>query len=39
MVMSSSNMKVAAHTTTRVHHFFSMTTRLILRLSVRHYIP
>ncbi len=28
MVMSNSNMKVAAHTTTKVHHFFSMTCSL-----------
>jgi DNA-binding Lrp family transcriptional regulator len=38
MVMSNSSMKVAAHTTTKVHHFFSMTARLTLRISIRQYI-
>ena len=29
IVTSRSSMKVAAHTTTRVHHFFSMTASLL----------
>ena len=31
IVTSNNNMKVAAHTTTKVHHFFSMTDTLLLR--------
>src|SRR5580692_10815855 len=38
MVMSKSNMNVAAHTTTKVHHFFSMPNSMAIRLSVRHII-
>src|ERR1017187_3720029 len=36
MVMSNSNMKVAAHTTTRVHHFFSMISSLRCDRAGRH---
>ena len=36
MVMSTSNMKVAAHTTTRVHHFFSMACSLRGERADRH---
>ena len=39
MVMSNSNMKVAAHTTTKVHHFFSMTNNLPVRPTFRHRFP
>jgi hypothetical protein len=36
MVMSNSNMKVAAHTTTKVHHFFSMACSLRRQREERH---
>ncbi len=36
MVMSKSNMKVAAHTTTRVHHFLSMPCSLRCEQGGRH---
>ena len=36
MVTSNSNMKVAAHTTTRVHHFFSMATACPSGSTLRH---
>jgi hypothetical protein len=36
IVMSNSNMNVAAHTTTKVHHFFSMTCSLRCDRSGRH---
>jgi hypothetical protein len=39
MVTSISNMKVAAHTTTKVHHFFSMANTLRFRSPFRHLIP
>src|ERR1700728_429363 len=37
IVTSKSNMKVAAHTTTKVHHFFSMTYSLPAPSGVRHW--
>src|ERR1700733_7592183 len=39
IVTSNNNMKVATHTTTKVHHFFSMTNTLAFRSTLRHPIP
>ena len=36
IVTSNNNMKVAAHTTTKVHHFFSMTCSLRCESGERH---